>query len=382
MRRLQKGMLMDFIQGLAYRAGGKVLLMLGLFVVLSLAFTTFGQDQVLDVMAYDGPKGMDSGAGGSPGDAVLSLQAVPSLREVKDATLRIVAEGSFEEPEGTALNVSGSGSGFIIDPSGIAITNNHVVTGAAVIEVWVGDEDEPRRARVLGVSECSDLAFIDLDGEGYRYLEWFYGEIFAGLDVYAAGFPAGDPEFTLTRGIISKVRANGNTNWTSVDSVLQHDATISPGSSGGPLVTADGKVVGINFALGRRGLDQYFAISREEVGKIIDPLRDGQDVTSIGINGRALISRNEEGEYLFSGIWVSSVETDSPADKADIRGRDILFRLEGLVLATDGTLADYCSILRSHQPGDVLAFEVWRYVASDGTWQRVTGRLNADEQER
>ncbi|MEI2690512.1 MAG: serine protease [Anaerolineae bacterium] len=69
-----------------------------------------------------------------------------------------------------------------------------------------------------------------------------------GLDVYAAGFPLGDPEFTLTRGIVSKARADGETDWASVDSVLEHDASINPGNSGGPLITGDGKVIGVNYA--------------------------------------------------------------------------------------------------------------------------------------
>ncbi len=86
----------------------------------------------------------------------------------------------------------------------------------------------------MGVSECSDLAVIDIEGDGYPYLEWFDGQVAPGLDVYAAGFPLGDPEFTLTRGIISKERADGETDWASVDWVVEHDATINPGNSGGP----------------------------------------------------------------------------------------------------------------------------------------------------
>ena len=88
--------------------------------------------------------------------------------------MQIQAEGSFVDPEfGLQVNSAGRGSGFIIDPSGIVVTNNHVVTGSALLREWVAGETEPRNARVLGVSECSDLAVIDIDGEGYRYLEWY-----------------------------------------------------------------------------------------------------------------------------------------------------------------------------------------------------------------
>ena len=294
---------------------------------------------------------------------------VSSLREVKLATIQIEAEGSFVDLElGQQLNRRGRSSGLIIDKSGIAVTNNHVVTGAAILRVWVGGERDPRNARILGVSECSDLAVIDIEGDGYPVFEWFYGEIYAGLDVFAAGFPLGDPEFTLTRGIVSKARTRGETNWASVDSVIEHDATINPGNSGGPLVTLDGRVVGINYA-GSSDTSQFFAISRDEALEVISQLRAGQDFDSIGVNGTAV--RNEkEG---ISGIWVASVKSGSPASDVGLKGGDVITKLEGLVLATDGTLADYCDILRTHQSDDVLSVEVLRF----GTGEVLEGKLNS-----
>ena len=276
---------------------------------------------------------------------------VSSLRDVKLATIQIEAEGSFVDLElGQQLNRRGRGSGLIIDQSGIAVTNNHVVTGAAILRVWVGGVREPLNARILGVSECSDLAVIDIEGDGFPVFEWFDGEIYSGLDVFAAGFPLGDPEFTLTRGIVSKGRTRGETNWASVDSVIEHDATINPGNSGGPLVTLDGRVIGVNYA-GRSDTGQFFAISREEALEVISQLRAGLDVDSIGVNGTAV--RNEEESI--SGIWVASVKSGSPASNVGLKGGDIITKLEGLVLAADGTLADYCDILRTHHPDDVLA---------------------------
>jgi len=297
-------------------------------------------------------------------------RAVFSLEGVKSAAIQIEAQGSFVDPQvGLQLNVAGRGSGFIIDESGIAVTNNHVVTGAALLQVWVGGESEPRNARVLGVSECSDLAVIDIEGEGYPYLEWYDGPITPGLDVYAAGFPLGDPEYTLTRGIVSKERADGETDWASVDSVIEHDATINPGNSGGPLVTADGKVVGVNYA-SAPGYSQYFAIAGERALRIIERLRVGQNVTSIGINGVAV---SDEGGV--SGIWVSSVESGSPADQAGVLGGDIITMMEGLTLAADGTMADYCDILRSHHPDDTLTIQVLRF----DTQEVLEGQLNGVE---
>ena len=101
-----------------------------------------------------------------------SSGAAASLQEVQNATVLIEAQGTFIDPElGMQVNAAGSGSGFIIDPSGLAVTNNHVVTGAALLRVWVAGEDNPRNAKILGVSECSDLAVIDIEGGDFEYLD-------------------------------------------------------------------------------------------------------------------------------------------------------------------------------------------------------------------
>jgi serine protease Do len=308
----------------------------------------------------------------APAPTEAPVASVTTLEDVKSAVIQIVAQGSFVEPGvGLQVNVAGSGSGFIIDESGLAVTNNHVVTGAAFLKVWVGGESQSRNAKVLAASECSDLAVIDIDGEGFPYLEWYEGPISAGLDIYVAGFPLSDPEYTLVRGIVAKERADGETSWASVDTVIQHDASTNPGNSGGPIVTKDGNVVAIHYA-STAGVNQYFAIARDEALKVIDRLRAGQDVNSIGVNGTAV----NDGEGL-SGIWVSSVESGSPADRAGIRGGDIIYRLEGLILATDGTMSDYCDILRSHNPGDVLSVDVLRFE----TGERLEGQLNGRELE-
>lgn len=300
--------------------------------------------------------------------AVGAAGAATSVESARDAVVRIVAEGSFVDPEfGEQLNAAGSGSGYIIDPSGVAVTNNHVVTGAALLQVYVEGEDDPRNARVLGVSECSDLAVIDIDGEDLPFLEYSDAVPSVGLEVYTAGFPLGDPEFTLTRGIISKESAGGESSWASVDAVIEHDATINPGNSGGPLVTEDGRVVGTNYA-GSSDSDQYFAIATEESSSIVQQLRDGLDVTSIGINGEAVLDPDQG----LSGIWVASVASGSPAANAGVKGGDIITRLEGLILATDGTMADYCDILRSHASEDVLSIEVLRFA----TGEVLEGELN------
>ena len=294
--------------------------------------------------------------------------AVTTLEGVRSAVIRIVAEGTFVDPEfGEQLNSAGSGSGFIISASGLAVTNNHVVTGAGLVRVFLAGSDRPLNARLLGASECSDLALIDLEGDGYPFLTLRAGVVNAGLDAYAAGFPLGDPEYTLTRGIISKARAAGESEWASVDFVVEHDAVLNSGSSGGPLVDAGGQVIGINYA-GLEATNQWFAIGLAELRSIVDRLSAGEHVNSIGINGQAIAAAE------VSGIWVASVRSGSPADRAGIRAGDVITRLEGLALAVDGTMSDYCDILRSHASDDVLAFELLR--AASG--QVLEGRLNGD----
>ncbi len=293
---------------------------------------------------------------------------VSSLSDAQSAVIQIESQGTFVDPQvGLVLNGAGRGSGFIIDPSGIAVTNNHVVTGSALLKVWVGGVQH--NARILGVSECSDLAVIQIEGGPFPYLDWYPGAVKTGLEVYAAGFPLGEPQYNLTKGIISKEQADGQTSWSSLDYVLSHDATINPGNSGGPLISADGKVVGINYS--SNSANQYFAIDEKTAKPVIDQLAAGKDVDSIGINGTAVLS--DDGSL--SGIWVASVKSGSPADKSGIKAGDILYQLEGLVLSTDGTMKDYCGILRTHKPEDTLSLSVIRY----STGELLEGQLNGRE---
>ena len=291
---------------------------------------------------------------------------VTTLDGVQGATIQIEAQGTFIDPGEGEVTGAGRGSGVIIDPSGIAVTNNHVVTGAALLKVWIGgDVTKTYNAKILGVSECSDLAVIDIEGDGFPYMAWYAGTPKVGLDVYLAGYPMGEPEFTLNRGIVAKADAPGDTTWASVDTVIQHDAQSNPGNSGGPLITADGKIVAIEFA--GNSSRQSFAIGVTEVNRVLADLRAGKDVTWIGVNGQAV-----SGDAGATGIWVASVSSGSSADKAGVKPGDLITRLEGLPLAADGTMGDYCDILRSHDPTDELAIQVIRSTTSEV----LEGRLN------
>jgi serine protease Do len=307
-----------------------------------------------------------AGGGSDPGGDPARAGGV-AFADVQSATIQIEAVGTFVSPEEGGYEAAGRGSGFLISPDGIAVTNNHVVVGAGTLDVWRGgDTSDTLNAEVLGSSECLDLAVIRLQDDDYPYFSWHEGDIATATDVYAAGFPLGDPEFTMTRGIVSKADTAMDTPWASLDHVIEHDARIRPGNSGGPLVDADGRLVGVNYA-GNDQYDQNLAIHRDEVQKVIEKLAAGESVLSLGVNGTALVS---EGQGL--GIWVNSVASGSAADEAGVAPGDLITKMEGVSVGTDGTMADYCDVLRTHGQDATLSVEVYR--PADGRYY--TGQFN------
>ncbi|GAA2934577.1 hypothetical protein GCM10010458_17600 [Microbacterium luteolum] len=290
--------------------------------------------------------------------------------DVQSATIQIEAVGTFVSPEEGGYEAAGRGSGFLISDDGLAVTNNHVVVGAGTLKVWRGgDTESTLNAKVLGSSECLDLAVIQLEKDDYPHFTWREGEIPTATDVYAAGFPLGDPEFTMTRGIVSKADTAMDTPWASLSHVIEHDARIRAGNSGGPLVDENGKLVGVNYA-GNDQHDQNLAIHRDEVQGVLDQLIKGENVMSLGINGTGLM--NEDGEGL--GIWVNSVASGSAADKAGVEPGDLLTKMEGVSLGTDGTMADYCSVLETHGADATLAVDLFR--SGEGVYY--SGQFNGD----
>lgn len=300
---------------------------------------------------------------------------ISGYQEVQPAVIQIEARGTFRDPEIGFSDKSGRGSGFIISPDGLAVTNNHVVTGAATLEIFIGgDTSKSYNATVLGVSECNDLALIDInESEPLPTLEWYDGEINAGTDIYAAGYPLGDPQFTLTRGIVAKAQADGDiTGTSSIDHTVEHDAAIQPGNSGGPLVTSDGTVLGVNYAGGALATttSQFWAIASDLAQPVVERLADG-DFESLGINGWARVDEN----LGVAGIWVAGVKPGSPAAEAEILPGDVILAMNGLPVGTDGTFADYCDVIRTAGEGAPIDVEVLRW----DTQEILKGEINGGE---
>lgn len=303
------------------------------------------------------------------------IRGISGYDGVQPAVVQIVARGTFRDPEVGFSDGSGVGSGFVISPDGLAVTNNHVVAGAATLEVYVGGElDDSYNATILGVSECNDLALIDINGpDDMPYLQWYDGAITPGLDVYAAGYPLGDPEFTLTRGIIAKAEAGGDlTGTSSIDHTVEHDANIQPGNSGGPLVNEQGQVVAVNYAGGAEATTtaQFYGIASDLARPVVDRLADGS-FESLGINGWAVY---DEAAGI-SGIWVAGVAPGSPASDVGLAPGDIVTSMNGLPMGMDGTFKDYCDVIRTSGEGAAIAVEVLRYDTSEV----LKGEINGDE---
>lgn len=338
---------------------------LGMIVVLFITACKAENSQELPTQAIPQKEIVDtaqaqSTATSAPQDDPL---LVSSLSQVRKAVIQIEAEGTLINAGiGEHVDLGRIGSGVIIDPQGIAVTNHHLIGGVDGFHLWVGgDSGQIYQAKVLGVSECADLAVIDIDGEDFPYVQWYEGTIQADQLVYAAGFALGDAQFALLEGYISNSNATeaGNTAWLSLDAVLGHTARITPGNSGGALIDENAKLLGINDLSQDQG-SENIAISGEAARSIIEQLRQGNNLDWIGINGVAVSGL--VNEQAISGIWVRSVASESPAQQAGLRAGDIIYELDGALMATDGTMKSYCELLRNHQAENPLAISVIRTV--------------------
>lgn len=326
----------------------------------------------------DGPVETASGGDRAPDTDVETATEtdgpVASFQDAQGAVVQIAADGSFRDPAQGYVSAAGSGSGFLIDADGTIVTNAHVVAGAATLEVFLGENSTRGiSASVLGISECNDLAVIKVGSdEPLPYLRWSSEEIRPGIPVYAAGFPLGEREYTLTGGIIAKAEGPGDvTGTSSIDHTLEHDAAIQPGNSGGPLLAEDGSVLGVNYA-GRAvtTTEQFYAIAADLAEPLVEQLKEG-DVDSIGVNGWA-VELDEEG--IDTGIWVSAVSPGSPAARAGLAPGDVITYLNGLQMGQEGTFTDYCNVIRTAS-GRPMNIEAVRY----DTGELLVGELNSDQ---
>lgn len=295
-------------------------------------------------------------------------QQVRSVDEAREAVVRISTERTTVEECGEPTPVFGSG--FVIDPSGIVATNSHVVTGVDSLDVSVGRAQASPDVTVLGAAECADLAVLELAGEGYTPLAWYGDEPERGLDVWALGFPDGD-SYVPTEGTITGISETANA-WVAVDAEIEHTADLRGGNSGGPLVTADGRVVGVNYAatnpFATVDETEQFAIGAAVAREVVETVRRGTAPTSIGIHGVAVPT----DDRIPAGIRVSSVTSDSLASAVGIQPGDVLTAIANAHVGRDATVREYCAALDAHDLADELPLQVYR----DGTL--LTGALSGN----
>jgi serine protease Do len=233
------------------------------------------------------------------------------------------------------------GSGVIVDPTGIALTNAHVVDKATEIEIVTLDGGK-HRAKVIGLDKKTDLAVLKLDDGKATFKYARLGDsdrIQVGDWVLAVGSPFG-LQATVTAGIISaKAR---QLDQGPFDDFLQTDAAINPGNSGGPLVNMQGEVIGINTAIVAGGSGIGFAIPSNMARKIYTELRDKGRVTRgwLGVSIQPLTPElaRSFGSKDSKGVLINEVMPESPAAKAGLKPGDILLEFEGRPMEGPGDL--------------------------------------------
>jgi S1-C subfamily serine protease len=264
------------------------------------------------------------------------------------------------------------GTGVIISPDGEILTNAHVVAGAEDVRVRFAGNTEPVPATIVSSDAGNDLALlrVDIDADLPPVAIADPASIRIGDPVVAIGFALdldGDPSVTL--GIVSALdRTLTISDRDSLDGLIQTDAAISSGNSGGPLVNAAGQLVGINTAVAESDIEVAatnvgFAIGAEEINEVLPLLRDGGE-REPGFLGVVLTDRVDGG----LGALVADVTPGSPAADAGLRIGDVVVAVDDQPINGSGGLV---GVIRDHQPGDEVSIVAVR----DGTEVTATATL-------
>jgi S1-C subfamily serine protease len=268
-----------------------------------------------------------------PNDAELldaySRTVVSAVTRVSPAVININVTQRVSARRGQR-EVSGSGSGFVITPDGFILTNSHVVHDAVAITVKLPDGRE-YPARLTGDDPDTDLAVIRIDAPQLTHVRLADSEnLRVGQLVIAIGNPLGF-ETSVTAGVISALgRSMHAQSGRLIDNIIQTDAALNPGNSGGPLVSSAGEVVGINTAMIRPAQGICFAIASNTAKFVAGWLiKDGKIRRSyIGVAGQNIpIHRRIVRFYnlpLETGVLAVSIEKNSPAERADVREGDLI----------------------------------------------------------
>lgn len=256
----------------------------------------------------------------------------------------------------------GVGTGVVLTSDGEILTNAHVIDDASEVVVRFAGETEPRVAKILASDVGNDLALIKVDITGLVAATFAKpGSVQIGDAVVAIGYAlALDGGPTVTSGIVSALKRTIETDSGALNSLIQTDAAISSGNSGGPLVNLKGEVVGINTAVARGDSESAannigFSISVDEVLIVIEQLRaqaSGVERKE-GFLGVGLAAREDGGQ----GAIITNVQPGSPADKAGILIDDVVLAVDGEPI--DGQ-AGLVAAIRDAVPGQTVKIEIFR----------------------
>lgn len=274
-----------------------------------------------------------------------------------------------------------TGSGIIISEDGYIVTNNHVVdtsssnsysyydiSEATSVKVKLYGSDETYDAKIVGKDSQTDLAVLKIDKTDLTAAEFADSDqAVVGEFVMAVGSPLG-LDTTVTTGIISAVNREVESEGTKYV-CIQTDAAINSGNSGGALVNSDGKVIGINtLKLSGSGVEGIgFAIPINSTLDVISQLKDHNKVLRpyIGISGIDLDDSTAKRYNLALGVYVKTVQSFSPAEKAGLQSGDVIIQADGKDIKTMDELNE---IKNSHQIGDSIKLKVNR----DGSDKELT----------
>ncbi len=323
------------------------------------------------------------GSGPAPVQAAPLTKAQGSL-DIKGIIAKVQPSVvTIETSQSTAGGVfEGAGSGIVISPDGLVLTNAHVVGtgGDATAVLFDGSRHD---TKLVGTFPADDLALIRLeDASGLVPAELgSSSDLEVGDQVIAIGNAlnlGGKP--TVTLGIVSAVDRSIQAPGETLDGLIQTDAAINPGNSGGPLVNAAGQVVGVNTAIIDDAQNIGFALAIDPAKPLIEDLKAGRgDVTpqtallgvsSVDVADLSEALRARFGVRAGSGAFVSQVEPGSGADDAGLQGGDVILSVDGEDL--DGSAALQAAI-RGRSPGDEVSLRIER----EGREQTVTATLGS-----
>ena len=262
---------------------------------------------------------------------------------------------------------SSSGTGVIFSSQGYIVTNHHVIEDARAITVLLTDERQ-LEAKVIGADPASDLAVLYVEGEDLIAAEFGDStQLRVGDSVAAIGDPLGSElRGTLTNGIVSAINRDVSVGGRTM-TLIQTNAAINSGNSGGPLINCYGQVIGINTlkisdsasSAGVEGLG--FAIPSATVKEIVDQLIDQGYVSgrpSLGISGESVSNFYQHYYRMPAGLYITYIESDSDAATKGIVTGDILLSLGEIRITSE---EDLVSALYNLNPGDSVTAIIYRY---------------------